>query len=103
MIRLQEEQIEKIVQLRKTGHSLPEIRSLTGHSNSTVLKYIQGIDIKPEFREVWKSKQKTSVRRSEKEWERANQEARQLLRNINRDGKILLATSLYWAEGTKND
>jgi hypothetical protein len=103
MPQLSNKEISKISYLRKRGHSLPEIRRLTGHSNSTVFKYIQGVEILPRFQEVWKNKRKSSVFRCQKDWEKARAEARQLIKDVNKEGRILLAVGLYWAEGAKLD
>ena len=95
--------VREIVSLRKRGHSLPEIRKITRHSNGTVFKYIQGVQISPKFIERWKERRKPSVFRKAQLIRRVTEEARILLQNITSREKVLLATALYWAEGAKKD
>jgi DNA-binding transcriptional MerR regulator len=100
---LNQEEINRIVFLRQRGYSLPEIKKITGHSSSTVFKYIQGVKILPEFEEIWKNKRKASITRSIRKWQEAREEARNLIKKLTKKEKILIAASLYWAEGAKND
>ena len=96
-------QIKRIVYLRKHGHSLPEIRRITSHGNGTILKYIRGIKILPTFQEFWKNKRKSSVFRALQQQQKAQEQARKLLKKLNKREKIIIATCLYWAEGAKRD
>lgn len=96
-------QINRIIRLRKRGHSLPEIRRVTSHGSGTVLKYIQGIEILPEFKELWKNKRKSSVSRMIQEQKEAKKEAKKLIKTIGKKEKALIAACLYWAEGAKRD
>ncbi len=100
---LTKEEIKRIVFLRQRGYSLPEIRRITGHSGSTVFKYIRGVKILPEFEEIWKNKRKTSIARSIQKWQEAQQRARKIIGKLTRKEKILITASLYWAEGAKSD
>lgn len=101
--RVNKSQIKRIVFLRERGHSLPEIRRLTSHSNGTVFKYIQGVEILPEFRELWKNKRRSSTARMIKEHAKALTHARKLVKKLNKKEKIIIAACLYWAEGEKRD
>lgn len=96
-------QINRIIFLRKHGHSLPEIRHLTGHGTATIFKYIQDIRILPKFQDLWKNKRKSSVARMLKEQKKAQDQAKRLIRKVERKGRILIAACLYWAEGEKKD
>lgn len=93
--------IQKIVQLRKTGHSLPEIRKITGKGNSTVFKYIQGVKVLPKYQAILKAKQGGSLERSRKNWDEAVVQARSLINCLTERDRLLILTCLYWGEGTK--
>lgn len=95
--------IQRIVELRKTGHSLPEIAKITGKGKTTVFKYIKGVEVRPQFHALLKAKQGGSKERSMVKWDEANALARKLIgRFVERDKLIILA-SLYWGEGAKNN
>jgi len=96
-------QIKHIIFLREHGHSLPEIRRLTGHGKATIFKYIQGVKILPRFQEFWKNRQRTSVARMLREQKKAQDEVKKTIKNIERKEKVLIAACLYWAEGNKKD
>ena len=82
---------------------MPEIRKITGHANSSVFKYIKGVEVLPEYREVLKSKQGGSKERARKKWLEANSKAESILGNFsNRDMMIFLA-AIYWGEGSINE
>jgi len=100
---LTKNQIDRIVFLRERGHSLPEIRRVTSHGSGTVLKYIQGTEILPEFRKLWKEKRRSSVFRMIREQKRALEQAKKIVKKIGKKEKILIAACLYWAEGAKRD
>ncbi|MBI2462750.1 MAG: hypothetical protein HYV65_00750 [Candidatus Spechtbacteria bacterium] len=100
---LSKDQIAKIVSLRESGHSLPEIRRITSHSNGTVFKYIQGVSIKSEFFEYWENRRKSSVFRQLKAIQKADDDVKNILGEISQKEKILVAAALYWAEGAKRD
>lgn len=101
--KVTKKEIRQIIQLRKTGHSLPEIRKIVKRGNSTVFKYIEGIKILPKFRKVWKSRKNSSKWRSIQQYKMAENEAKKIVKNITKKEKILIAASLYWAEGSKGD
>lgn len=92
-----------MVKLRKTGHSLPEIRKVVARGNSTVFKYIKNVKVLPEYKNILKSKQGGSRNRSEKEWTLASKKAKDILPVVTTQGKLLLLTALYWGEGTKSE
>lgn len=103
MARLSKDQILTIIHLRETGHSLPEIRRITKHSNGTIFKYIQGVRIKPEFIEYWKSRRKPSIFRKAQAIKKAEEKADRILKNITAKGKILVGLALYWGEGARGE
>ena len=100
---LTKKQINYIVQLRKRGHSLPELRCLTGHGKATIFKYIQGVNILPKFQDLWRNKRKSSVARMVQEQKKAQGQAKGLINKIGKEEKILIAACLYWGEGAKRD
>ncbi len=103
MPRLARMEIERIIALRKRGHSLPEIRRATGHSNGTIFYYIKGIAIDSEFIEYWRNKRRSSVLRRMQALEKARDQANKIIRVLDRKEKLLILITLYWAEGSKRD
>ena len=95
--------IDKIIQLRRRGHSLPEIRKIVGKGSATVSKYIQEVDILPEYYNIWKNKQGGSKIRADQKWKEANNKARKIVSSLNRKERLLIAACLYWGEGTKTE
>ena len=94
---------EEIVRLRKHGHSVPEIHRILGISKSTALRYVQNVDILPEFRNRWLERRNASRIISEKAWDTANEfSKRHIVSLTDKDLKIIGAT-LYWAEGAKRE
>lgn len=102
-IKLEQKTIKEIIDLRRKGHSISEIKKITGKGNSLISKYIKNVEIFPEYIDLWKIKQGASKQKSEKEWEKARKMASSLIKNIGSKEKILILSSLYWGEGTKND
>ncbi|MBX9906967.1 hypothetical protein K2X96_03660 [Patescibacteria group bacterium] len=96
--------VAKIIKLRESGHSLPEIRKITGRSNDAVFKYIKGVKVNPAFAQILKEKQGGSKVRALKNWELARKEAEQLITTpLNKKEKLLILACLYWGEGTKQE
>lgn len=100
---LTKNKINQIVRLRQRGHSLPEIRKVTGHGCGTILKYIKGVKILPEFQELWENKRKSSIFRMNQQKRKATTHAEKLVKNLKTQERILIASCLYWAEGQKRD
>lgn len=101
--RTKQSEINQIIQLRKRGHSLSEIRKITKKSNSLVSKYIQGVAILPRYYHAWKIKQGGSKTRANIEWEKSKIIAEKIVGSLNRKEKLLIAACLYWGEGTKTE
>jgi len=97
------EQINKIICLRQTGHSLPEIKRLTKHSSASVFKYIQEIEVFPEYKDILRSKQGGSKERARKRWVEAKISAEKLIGNVSDRDMLMFTTGLYWGEGSKNN
>jgi len=95
--------IKKIVQLRRTGHSLPEIRRITGKGNATVFKYCKNVIVLQKYKAILKAKQGGSIRRKESNWKEAQEFSDAYLPSIENNHKMVILASLYWAEGRKLD
>lgn len=95
-------EIAKIQDLRKTGHTLYEIKNFTGRkSNATIWKYIKGVPILPEYQEIWKVKRGGSKARSDRHWKEAKSKASSILTSFGSAEKMLILSCLYWGEGNK--
>ena len=100
---LKQETKNQIFELRKTGHSIPEISRVLKIPKSTALRYSRMVEILPEFVDRWLERRKPSKIISEKAWSAAHQKAASLIPDLNTKERILIACSLYWAEGNKKD
>jgi hypothetical protein len=100
---LTKKQIEEIVRLRETGHSLPEIKKITGRAGASVFKYIKGVNVLPEYIDILKSKQGGSKERAKKKWSEAKSSAENILGNFSNRDTIMLLSGLYWGEGSKQE
>ncbi len=99
-----QEEIARIVRLRKTGHSLPEIRKILNRGSSTVFKYITGVKILPEYISELKLKQGGSRRRADQAWKKASFQAKNMLsNNLSKEQRLCLLLGLYWGEGSKTE
>lgn len=101
--RISQKEIDKIIHLRKLGYSLPEIKNTIKRSSTTIFRYAKDVKILPEYLEIWKVKRGGSKTRSLKLWKDAEQKAEQLIKNLGKTEKFLIAVCLYWSEGTKQD
>jgi hypothetical protein len=100
---LSSREINRIKNLRKTGHTLYEIKNLTKKSNGTIWKYIQGVSILPKYQEIWKAKRGGSKARSKKDWKEAQNKASNIIKRISFTEKMLILSCLYWGEGNKTN
>ena len=69
--RISSKEIIKIINLRKTGHTLYEIKNLTKRANGTVWKYIKNVQILHQYLAKWKAKKGGSKAKSKREWKEA--------------------------------
>lgn len=97
------EVIEKIKLLRNRGHSLPEISKELSVSRTSVLRYINGVKILPEYLSEWTLKRGGSHKRKLYKNQRALEEGENLIGKLTDKEKLLILCSLYWAEGNKKD
>ncbi len=100
---LPSEEVQQLVRLRETGHSLPEIHRISGRAYGTVFRYIKDVAILPEYRELWRVKRGGSKYRAFRAFEEAKQRAKKLLSNIEDRDRMFILAALYWGEGTKRE
>lgn len=104
MQRIPKEEIKKIRSLRKSGLSILEIVRKTGRGKATVSRYIQGVEVSPQYVNVLREKQGGSRERALKAWGVAQIKARSLLSPpFTQRERLMALASLYWAEGTKRE
>ena len=103
MKRLNNVEIEYIIKLRQTGHSLPEIRKLTNRGNATIHRYIQEVAVLPKYIQILKDKQGGSKVRSFKKWQDSELNAKNLIGNIKNRDLLFILSCLYWGEGNKKE
>lgn len=97
------QEISQIVALRKTGHSLPEIRQKLKRGNAVIFKYIRNVTVLPEYAEILKNKQGGSKSRAQLRWKEAERKAAEILGKLSKRDKFLILASLYWGEGNKRE
>ena len=102
-VRISEKEIKQITNLRRTGHSLPEIQRIVKRGNSTVFKYIQGVSVLPKYQQILKDKQGGSKEKSRKDWENASRKAKDIFGGIDAKTRLVILTCLYWGEGNKTE
>lgn len=95
--------VEKIKFLRSQGYSLPEISNITNVSKTTVFRYIQGVDILPEYLNNWSGKRGGSRKKRLLKEKEAFEEAKKIVGKLTKREKLLFISALYWAEGSKKD
>lgn len=95
--------INRIVNLREKGYSISEICLRVNKSKSVISKYIQNVNVLPEYKEVLKRKQGGSKVRSEDLWIKSKILASKILGKIEKRDKMILLMGIYWGEGTKNE
>ena len=67
-VALSKAEIKEIIGLRKTGHSLNEIKSIVNRGYGTIFRYIKGVEILPQHEQEWKIKRGGSRKKSQKCW-----------------------------------
>jgi hypothetical protein len=89
--------------LRKTGHSIPEIKKITGRSAGSVLKYIKGVEVSMEYRDILRIKQGGSRERAKTNWANAKYKASNIIQSLSDRDLAIFLTGIYWGEGSKKD
>ena len=98
------QEIKKIIELRRTGHSLPEIMRTTKRCSSTVFKYIKNVQVFPKYLSILKIKQGGSRRRADNAWQEASIRAHKMMAgSISKIQRIGILVGIYWGEGNKNE
>ena len=100
---IKNEIVDLIKDLRKRGHSVPEIHRKLKISKSTVSRYVKGVEILPEFKNRWLERRNASKIISERHKTIAETKAQELVPYISKESFVLVAAALYWAEGAKKD
>lgn len=101
--RLTSSEIQKIKNLRSHGHSLSEISDVLNVPKTTILRYIKGVKILPEFLTEWSIKRGGSRKRKLLKEAKAFEDGKNLVGNLSNKEKLLFLSALYWAEGSKKD
>lgn len=101
--KISPEIVRKIQEFRKRGWTVPELSRKFNVGRTTVGRYVRDIDILPEYEDLWLEKRKGSIRRKEKAEKEASLKANLLVENLSDKEKMLILSSLYWAEGAKVD
>jgi hypothetical protein len=100
---LSPEEIRKIQNLRKTGHTLSEIKTITKRSNGTIWKYIKGVSVLQKYKGIWKAKRGGSKAKSKYNWKEAQKKASSIIKEISFKERMLILSCLYWGEGNKTE
>lgn len=95
--------ILKIKNLRRRGLSIPEINRKCNIPKSTILRYIKGVEILPQYYQRWLDRRNSSEVISKQNWKNARQEADKIINYLNEKDLIMIGSLLYWAEGSKKD
>ena len=101
--RLTQRKIQKIKKLRSQGYSLPEISNELHIPKTTVFRYVQDVEILPEFLKGWSIKRGGSRKRKLLKETKAYEEGKKLVGKLSDKEKALFLSALYWAEGSKGD
>lgn len=96
-------EIRKMLHLRETGHSLPEISMVIGRGKGTVHRYVKDTQVLSKYRETLRVKQGGSKERALRGWSEAKKKASALILPIQKRDRLLILTCLYWGEGNKKD
>jgi hypothetical protein len=102
-IQTTKKDVENIRRLRSKGLSISEIQGTICKSKSVISKYIKGVSISPKYLPAWEIKYRDSIRRSHEAWCVAENHAKKLLHTLSKRDKIVIASCLYWGEGTKRE
>lgn len=101
--KIKSELAEKIKFLRLKGYSVPEISKEVGVSKSTALRYVEGVEILPEFLSEWIAKRGGSRKRMLLKENQIYVETKFLIHSLSSKERLLFLSALYWGEGNKRD
>ena len=94
------DKIKKLKQLRRKGYSINELVKELSIPKTTVWYHIQSVRVLPQYASALKAKRGGSAKRTEMNWKKAQEHAKELLMSPYRELAIVLAM-LYWGEGSK--
>ncbi|MBU3964434.1 hypothetical protein KJ562_01745 [Patescibacteria group bacterium] len=94
------EKIKELKRLRRKGLSINELVTQLSIPKTTVWHHIHDIDVPAKYIPTLRAKRGGSKERKQRNIEKAQKRAQELLRSPNRDLSIVIAM-LYWAEGSK--
>ena len=97
------EEINNIVALRKTGHSMSEIKKVVLRCKASIFKYMKNVEVLPKYKAILKAKQGGSRYKSSCNWDMARAKAKTLISNPTFSDKMFILSCLYWGEGNKNE
>lgn len=95
--------INQMREAREKGLSISEIKSLVGLGYGTVHRYIHNVKILPQYIAILENKRKGSIKRKSIAMKLAKVKAEKDIPELTDKEKILILSSLYWAEGSKKD
>lgn len=93
----------KMRNLRSMGYSLPEISAELHIPKTTVLRYVQNVQILPEYLESWSGKRGGSKKKKIIQEKKAFEDGKKLVAIPTVKEQMLFLAALYWAEGSKKD
>lgn len=102
-MRRTKNEISKIIELRSTGHSIPEISRILNLPKTTVFRYAKDVEIRKQFLAILLAKRGGSTRRRLEAEQKYYEEGKKFIGILSERDKILLASALYWGEGNKKD
>lgn len=102
-VPLSSNELEKVIALRKTGHSISEIHNITKRGKATISRLIKEVPVLEKYKEILKEKQGGSKVRASKRWKSIREEAQILINDVNLQRQLLVLSCLYWGEGNKKE
>lgn len=100
--RLNKNEINTIITLRKKGKTLGEIKKLVPKGKTTIFAYIKDVVPYKKYATLLEDKKHGTKKKAEREWIIARESMNKKIGQITDRDLILMAGMLYWAEGTKH-
>ncbi|MFZ2522641.1 MAG: hypothetical protein WAX44_03130 [Minisyncoccia bacterium] len=100
---LHKSEVLKIKKLRKTGHTLSEIKTIVNRGYGTIFRYVKSVSISSKYRGIWAVKRGGSKLRSIKEWNKSRDSASKILKSFDFKEKMIVLACLYWVKETKKN
>lgn len=101
--RVSPKEVSKIKLLRSQGYSIIEIGNELKRPKTTIFRYIQDVEILPEFLKNWVGKRGGSRKRKRLKEIKSLEKAKDLIHELSYREKFILLSALYWGEGSKKD